>query len=937
MMHRSFANAREMEGAALRAAAEGELVLAPTSRLAKRYRHARRMEALRTGREQAWETPEIAGFARWVRTQYDALWESGAILPKAGQLRFWSEAFDAVQLGNELKAGIRPTPSLYSKLQHTYDLLCQKGGNRAPRIGEGLAGWRGEVVAKFEALVKKNGYCCWDVVLGAVGRAVEVGRLPCARKVACIVTDEVQKLHEDFYSALEKGGTQISLWSLAGSGSRPSCKVYATPEQECRAVCHEAREAWNSSGGCDYLGIVPLDESYFPLLGVCLDELSGRAGSSEGQARFNLAWGIALPEHPLFQTAVLPLRLVTDDNPAALLSSLLCSPFVGDKLCPSPPKIREALWPENRSLGLDEALEGLAKQGLASRAIVKGLKPFASTDPRPLGKWVADLRAAWSAVGFPHWGRGVSEPVRDARANAWEGLNRTLEELERLADRVRVGPDGALDWIRTTGENRQVVSPGAESGGIQVLSLKESFGIPFDRLWVVGCHGGVLPSPRPAEPLVTPDEQMRNSLGRKAHEEAWEKATRDLAALQALCPVVQGTSFTRAATAPGDSPFLSSPLLTDAMDERAAARSEKGKKTKKVPFLFDIWQGEKAKWLSAPWLADAERGWVRRRKAGAPDPEAVPGAVPAELSVTQLEKLLWCPFRYFAEEGIGLKPMPVPPDGIAPTERGTFVHDLLRDFVSALSGGVPLWPEETGPAWKSLKGLTEEKLEPKLGMPEWRSERRWLLGDDAEGTPGVLRAWLEAEKAHWKEGWRPVEGGLEAKFRGLEVGTAEVTLHGKVDRIDEHPDFGRWVIDYKTGILPDKALVFKHLLEPQLPAYSLAVMKGLPGAIPREPWEGPIQAGYVGLKKAAEVEFGPLVTGQKKEAIDRAFVATWEEKVAGRLGQVSEGTFPASPGPDRFAATRKKKPCEHCEMEALCCFYDDPARALAESEEGGGE
>jgi hypothetical protein len=80
-----------------------------------------------------------------------------------------------------------------------------------------------------------------------------------------------------------------------------------------------------------------------------------------------------------------------------------------------------------------------------------------------------------------------------------------------------------------------------------------------------------------------------------------------------------------------------------------------------------------------------------------------------------------------------------------------------------------------------------------------------------------------------------------------------------------------------------------------------------------------------------------FIYGQKKEQISREFVSSWEAKVSERLAERSDGTFPANPKPDEKKATRGKKPCEYCQMQALCCFYDDPERALAQSEEEGDE
>jgi ATP-dependent helicase/DNAse subunit B len=308
-----------------------------------------------------------------------------------------------------------------------------------------------------------------------------------------------------------------------------------------------------------------------------------------------------------------------------------------------------------------------------------------------------------------------------------------------------------------------------------------------------------------------------------------------------------------------------------------------------------------------------------------------------DIWVTDLTTALWFPFQYFAERSLALEPLPVQPDGISAKDRGRIVHKILKEFVSCLSDGVQGWPDEISAAWALLQRTTEEKLGPYQERSEWRAEKRWLLGVGDAGKLGVLRVWLEAEQLHWLDGWRPVKASLETVFDKLSIGGASVSITGKVDRIDEHKTLGRWVIDYKTGSLPGKGELFIHFLEPQLPAYCSAAIKGMSGEAASQGWVGQITAGYASLQKVGEVKIEPFVMIRpRKKQIDRTFIAEWEALVSERLVELSAGSFPARPGPDPKKATRGKKPCEYCEMQALCCFYDEPEKALVDSEEEGG-
>ncbi len=921
---RVFRSAREMQAAAAGAAEGGSVVLTPTARLAKRYRHERRMRAVRGEAPVAWQTPPIYAWTHWVRALYATLWEARAPLPLAGQLRFWAQACEEVP-GNP---GFALAPALYVRLQRTYDRLCQRGAERGPEGGEGLVGWRSGVFRRFESLVRDHGYRCWDGVLHAVRRAAAEGRLALPRALVLVIREELEPADLRFFEAFAAAGIPLEVWRASRETAQPPCRVYATPEQECRAVCHEVLEAWEAARGKAYLGVVALDAAYFPILRRCLEELSGREGTPEGTARYNLAWGDPLPLHPLYQTALLPLRLGGAENPPALLASLLCSPFVNrGKLGLPAHRLREALWTEGPTLDLAEALQALHLRG----GLDAGLRRLALPGRRPLRRWIEELDSLWSELGFPHRPAAVSQTVRDEVASAWEGFARSAEALRGLAGDILVSADETAAWFRAACENRRVVAPGAESGGIQVVGPAEAPGIPFDRLWMAGCHGGVLPAPPPSEPLLTAEE-AREVAG-VSHEESWKRAERDLCALSALCEDTGAVAWSRAFAAPGGDPFLPSPLLQDCFERRRGAGRSEG--MERAPFVFDVWGRERGAWLAAPWMAGASRGLARPEAAAPPPPSAVAAAIPAEIRVTRLGALLWCPFSYFAFDVLGLAPLPAPSGGIAPRERGIFVHAVVKAFLASVEGEVPEWPDDEGGAWLHLRRVVEGALASKPATPDWRAERRRLLGEDAEGTLGVMRAWLEAERVHRREGWKPLAGGLEAAFSGLALEGAPIRVRGTVDRVDVHDELGWWVLDYKTGAVPAKENVVKHHLEPQLPAYAAAVAAGLVGTEGgSRRWEGPVTAGYVVLHRPAEVEIAPF--RYRNRPFDLGTVAEWEKATAARLSEAARGLFPALPRPDPSRASRSKLPCVRCKMEALCGFYDDPTRhAAGEGEEEG--
>lgn len=195
----------------------------------------------------------------------------------------------------------------------------------------------------------------------------------------------------------------------------------------------------------------------------------------------------------------------------------------------------------------------------------------------------------------------------------------------------------------------------------------------------------------------------------------------------------------------------------------------------------------------------------------------------AEVSPTQLERYLTCPFTYLLRSVIGLEAPEEPHEGLEmePREFGRLAHDILEgtyaqaiaqglDLEGALAALEPVWARECERA--ETRGVTGAAL-------AWRACRAALLDD--------LRETLQRDPVFTRGDGRPWQA--ERPFGEAEGAAVAITLadgrrlrfRGRVDRIDATPR-GVRVIDYKTGRGTTEEKRLKDGLSVQLPVYALA-------------------------------------------------------------------------------------------------------------------
>ncbi len=177
-----------------------------------------------------------------------------------------------------------------------------------------------------------------------------------------------------------------------------------------------------------------------------------------------------------------------------------------------------------------------------------------------------------------------------------------------------------------------------------------------------------------------------------------------------------------------------------------------------------------------------------------PEPRPKVELRPKRLSVTRVETLRRDPYAIYAEQILGLKPLPPlgPEEGAR--EIGTALHAALAEFADEFPSGE--LPEN---ARERLLALAREKLDSLLCDPAFRAF------DWARVEAGLDHA-LAFERARRAQGVT-IHAERKGAWRLTLADGSDFTLSAQADRIEVAPDGAAHVFDYKTGTPPSQKQV----------------------------------------------------------------------------------------------------------------------------------
>jgi len=292
-----------------------------------------------------------------------------------------------------------------------------------------------------------------------------------------------------------------------------------------------------------------------------------------------------------------------------------------------------------------------------------------------------------------------------------------------------------------------------------------------------------------------------------------------------------------------------------------------------------------------------------------------------ELSATRLEKWVDCPFAFFAEYVLGVRPIEEPSErtDLSPLIRGSIVHRVLDRLVTdgLVNGSLPGHGDPwTAPQRAEAAGLLTEECDHAEARGEaahprfWPTIRARLAADldDFLVLDSAFRARFDS---------RPVAaerrfGGPDALIVTLADGRT-VRFRGSIDRVDLTADDHLVVVDAKTG-RPDRYKDIPVDYFPggsflQLPIYALAAAtEGRPTR----------HATYAFLGEVAD---NARHLGYE---VDDEVVAAFQRVLSSIVRGIESGAFPNHPPEsDRPEAHR----CPHCSPDGLDARRVRTARA----------
>jgi ATP-dependent helicase/nuclease subunit B len=207
--------------------------------------------------------------------------------------------------------------------------------------------------------------------------------------------------------------------------------------------------------------------------------------------------------------------------------------------------------------------------------------------------------------------------------------------------------------------------------------------------------------------------------------------------------------------------------------------------------------------------------------------EELYGAI-LKTSVSRLEEFAQCPFRFFVRSGLRAGERKI--FELDARERGTFQHDVLKDFHEELVAENKRWrdltPQQARERIKRIAAARASDFRDGLlrDTPQTRFAAR-AMADSLQDFVGVIVSWMRSQyqfdPAAVELDFGEEKSSMPAWEIGLDGGR-KLALRGRIDRIDicKDGDTGLAVVlDYKSSGKKLEAVLIENGIQLQLAAY----------------------------------------------------------------------------------------------------------------------
>ena len=322
-------------------------------------------------------------------------------------------------------------------------------------------------------------------------------------------------------------------------------------------------------------------------------------------------------------------------------------------------------------------------------------------------------------------------------------------------------------------------------------------------LIVTGMNDGKVPESIVSHPFL-PDS-ARRALGLRHND---TRFARDACLLTAIIELRehQGgrVDFLFGRTGSGGEPLRPSRLLLQCPDEELPART------------LQFFQKPALRGEPLPW----QLAWQLR-----PEPLPDDAMIFQRLRVTQFRDYLTCPFRFYLKHGLQMQEVDASSTEMDAMSFGNLLHHVLEKFATESAAAASTNADVIRAEFhRLLDARLHASFGPRLTVP---------VTIQREAARQRLAWWAEFEAAQRAEGWRIVAAEAPISPEGDAWTIGETVIRGVVDRIEEHPQHGIRLVDFKT-YSPTAAGTGDHK---SVEDYHLAKIKRTEDAASFAPWQ----------------------------------------------------------------------------------------------------
>ena len=420
---------------------------------------------------------------------------------------------------------------------------------------------------------------------------------------------------------------------------------------------------------------------------------------------------------------------------------------------PAPPRALdalEALWRQRRGRFDTAAAERLWAEAQQQ------LQPLATAGPRSLTAWLDLLQGQLARDGSFDRLAADAAGSQVLAALGWQGV----APWRAAAAQLQADLPAFIAWVESTLESAPYLPPPDAGAQVVLTPLARAFGRGFAQVVVPGADdlhlGAVAQPPTLLTAAVAAAVGLEDVPARRHRQRL------------ALAHLLRGDAVT---------------LLRRRRDADEARADSPD-----VEWLLQA----RARAAAPPWPAQP---WQPPLQARAPDVPARPlptaaGALPAELSATQLESLRQCPYRFYARAVLRLDEPDELDAALAKRDYGNWLHAVLHRFHSLRAAAPEVAQkgayDDAGQLQAAADAVTQELALDAGELLPYRASFEHFV-------PAYLR-WLAAREAH---GWRWQSG--ETEHRMASPLLPGLQLRGRIDRLDDGPAGRQQLLDYKTG------------------------------------------------------------------------------------------------------------------------------------------